>query len=153
VRRDAAAATILKGDITGFITVRIKDTDYSRIPASRLRMFRDSILMNTKDTLTPVNDSLVVIARYQGPEVYRPSMYIYSNRYGITISLPQALTRRYRVKFSEENGAPLFEIPHVKETHLTVDKSNFFHAGWFYFELYEDDRLKEKNRFYLSKDF
>lgn len=152
-RRDQAAAAVLRGDAKGFITVNLRDSFYSKIPFTRFRHFRDSILNYTKDTLTPVNDSLLVIARYTGPENFRPSFYIYSNRYGIAITLPNAPARKYRVKFFEENGTPLFEIPNVKEPHLILDKSNFFHAGWFLFELYEDERLKEKNRFYLSKDF
>jgi len=36
---------------------------------------------------------------------------------------------------------------------LTLDKSNFIHAGWFKFELYEDGQLKEKNKLLIPKDF
>ena len=41
----------------------------------------------------------------------------------------------------------------VKEPLFTLDKSNFVHAGWYVFELFENDKLKEKNKFYLPKDF
>jgi hypothetical protein len=57
------------------------------------------------------------------------------------------------VKFFEENGNPIFEIQHIREPQLILDKSNFLHAGWFFFELYEDEKLKEKSKFFLSKDF
>ena len=40
-----------------------------------------------------------------------------------------------------------------KETALTLDKTNFYHAGWFTFELYNDEKLVEKHKFYLAKDF
>ena len=30
---------------------------------------------------------------------------------------------------------------------------DFFHGGWFNFELYNDEKLLEKNKFYLSKMF
>jgi hypothetical protein len=149
----ARSAPLLKGNAAGLITVRVRDSFYANIPSARFRFFRDSLLQNTKDTLTPINDSLLVITRYSGPENFRPSLFIFSNRFGISINLPNATSRRYKVKFFEENGTSLFEIAHIKETQLIIDKSNFLHAGWFFFELYEDDRLKEKNRFYLSKDF
>lgn len=153
-RADQARSTpLLKGNTTGLITVKVKDSFYANIPAGRFRFFRDSIIQHTRDTLTPINDSLLVIMPYNGPENFRPSLFIFSNRFGITINLPNATIRRYKVKFFEENGSALFEINHIKDTQLIIDKSNFLHAGWFFFELYEDDRLKEKNRFYLSKDF
>ena len=41
----------------------------------------------------------------------------------------------------------------VKESYITLDKANFLHAGWFWFELYEEGKLKEKHRFYIPKDF
>ena len=39
------------------------------------------------------------------------------------------------------------------EVSLKIDKSNFYRAGWFKFELYEDGKLMGKNKFYLEKDF
>ena len=37
-------------------------------------------------------------------------------------------------------------------TDRVLDKTNFVHAGWFTYELYEDEKLKEKNKFQLQKD-
>lgn len=142
-----------KGDRYGYITIQKRDTILARMPVQRFRNYRDSILYNTRDTIDIRNDSLVIISPYEGIEYYRPSMYIYSVRDGINISLPNVSARRYSVKFFEENGTPLFTINHLKETPLLLDKSNFFHAGWFIFELYEEGKLKEKSKFYLSKDF
>ena len=152
-RVDIANAATTKGDRFGYINIQKRDSFYTRLTVQRYRSFRDSILYNTRDTISVKNDSLVAIYPYEGLENFRPSVFIYAVRDGINISLPNPSTRRYSVKFFEENGAPLFQINHVKETPLLLDKSNFFHAGWFIFELYEEDRLKEKNRFYLSKDF
>jgi hypothetical protein len=41
----------------------------------------------------------------------------------------------------------------VKEVQLVLDKADFIHAGWFSFDLFEDGKLKEKNRFYIPKEF
>ncbi|MEI2708453.1 MAG: hypothetical protein V9E96_05470 [Chitinophagaceae bacterium] len=54
--------------------------------------------------------------------------------------------------FFEENGEELFQIKQVKENDLVLDKSNFYKSGWYYFELYEDEKLIDKNKFFVSKD-
>ena len=56
-------------------------------------------------------------------------------------------------RFFDENHKSLFNIQHVTQTQLLLDKTDFMHSGWFYFELYENDRLKERNKFYIPKDF
>ena len=60
--------------------------------------------------------------------------------------------KKYSIKFFEED-VPLFELKEIKEREFKIDKSNFYHAGWFRFELYEDDKLIEKHKFQLEKDF
>jgi len=152
-RTEMATTGTTHGDAQGLITITKYETVLAKIRVERYRSFRDSILYSTRDTLSVINDSLVAIYPYNGPDNFRPSIFVYAVRDGINISLPSAETRRYSVKFFEENGQHIFTINHVKETPLLVDKSNFFHAGWFLFELYEENVLKEKNKFYLSKDF
>lgn len=139
---------------TRLITIKIKDAVYKQLPAFAFRNFKDSILRLTKDTLFAVNDSLVTINPYVFREVWKASNFIFVNKDGyINISLPKAEDRKYNVKFFEEDGSSLFEIRTVKESPLVLDKSIFIHSGWFHFELYEDNKLKEKNKFYLPKDF
>ena len=136
------------------ITIKIKDAVYRIVPSANFKSFRDSVLLRTKDTLIAVNDQLVLLNPYVSKEVWRASNYVYSNRDGyINISLPNVDDHKYSIKFFEENGASLFEISHVRESPIILDKANFIHAGWFLFELYENDKLKEKNKFYLPKDF
>jgi len=101
-----------------------------------------------RDTLAGVK---VVVPKK--PE-FVPSFYVYTNRDGyVFINLPDADRKKYRVKFFEEDGDFLFEIKTIREAALTLDKTNFMHAGWFRFELYNDDQLVEKNKFYLQKEF
>jgi hypothetical protein len=84
---------------------------------------------------------------------FRPSVHIYTNREGnVVIALPEVKTSQYSIRFFLENGMEILQLNKVKEPLLTLDKSNFLHAGWFRFELYENDVLKEKNKFYLPKD-
>jgi hypothetical protein len=136
------------------VTIKLRDAIFRQIPAFQFKSFRDSILRQTKDTLFAINDSLVMLRPFVGVESWRPSMFVFANRDGyINIVLPMVHQRKYHIRFFEDNGDLVFEIPHVRESPILLDKANFIHAGWFYFELYEDDKLKEKNKFYLPKDF
>lgn len=83
-----------------------------------------------------------------------PSFYVYTNKDGyVYINLPDAEKKKYRIRFYEGEDNFLFEIKNIRQTGLTLDKTNFLHAGWFNFELYNDDDLVEKHRFYLGKEF
>lgn len=136
------------------VTIQVRKTTFKQLSVNAFRNFRDSILHLTKDTLFYVNDSLVGLSPYAGQQNYKASPFIYINKEGyINISLPLNAEKKYSIKFYEENGSLLFDINNVKESPLIIDKSNFVHAGWFLFELYEDNKLKEKNKLYLPKDF
>jgi hypothetical protein len=102
-----------------------------------------------KDT-TSMNGKNNVVKK---PE-FVPSFYVYTNHEGyVFINLPDADKKKYHIKFFEEDDSFLFEIKSIRETALTLDKTNFIHAGWFKFELYNEEKLVEKNKFYLSKEF
>ena len=82
-----------------------------------------------------------------------PSKRIYAGKdNNVIIYLPDAETKKYVVKFFDELGAPLFELNKLHENYLIVEKVNFAHAGWFHFEIYENGKLIEKNKFYILKD-
>lgn len=86
---------------------------------------------------------------------YLPSLHVYTQRDGyVQINLPpDEKSKKYSIKFFEESGHLLFELKELKEKNFKIDKTNFYHAGWFRFELFEDGKLLEKNKFYLEKDF
>jgi hypothetical protein len=136
------------------VLVKIRDSLIRRLSINSFRNFRDSILRLTKDTMYAYNDSLVGLSPYVAKELFKASAFVYLNPDGyINVSLPAISEKKYNLKIFEENGSMLFEIHNIKESPLILDKSNFIHAGWFLFELYEDNKLKEKNKFYLPKDF
>ena len=89
------------------------------------------------------------------PNGFVPSLYVFTNRDGyVRINLPDnEKPKKYAIKFFEEDNSFLFELKDVKERNFKIDKANFYHAGWFRFELYEDGILVEKHKFYLEKDF
>lgn len=136
------------------ITIKMKDVVYQQLSVKAFLNFKDSILRQTKDTLYAINDSLVGLNPYIVREVFKTSSFVFINKDGfINVSLPIGNERKYTVRFFEEDGTSLFEIRNAKESPLLLDKSNFVHAGWFLFELYEDNKLKEKNKLFVPKDF
>jgi len=68
----------------------------------------------------------------------------------IIINLPDAETKKYMIRFLDEGSKPIFKINRLHDSYLVVDKTNFRHAGWFYFEIYENGRLMDKNKFYIA---
>jgi hypothetical protein len=112
------------------------------------------------DAKQPIFDTFALPLAEQGAKQYGkrpdyvPSFYVYTNPENyVYINLPDADRKKYRIKFFEEDDTFLFEIKSIKETGLTLDKAIFVHAGWFKFELYQEDKLIEKNKIYLSKEF
>jgi len=118
------------------------------------KKFKDSLIQFTKDTLWALNNYEVLWKRFVPKYVWKPSPYIFTtDNNEIKLELPSASKHHYRVKFFDNIGYLLFEMKHVKEQELILDKTNFMHAGWYFFDLYEDEQLKEKNKFYLESDF
>ncbi len=83
-----------------------------------------------------------------------PSLYVFTCRDGyVCIRLPDSeKPKKYSIKFFEED-TQLFELKDIKEKEFKLDKANFYHAGWFRFELYEDGKILEKHKFFLEKEF
>lgn len=136
-----------------FFIIKKKDV-YSSVSEKNFKKFRDSMVYQTRDTLVFEAVDTVFIRPFVPKEVFRASKYVFTEKYGnLMIALPDADHKKYNISFFEENKSPLFEIKEVKSTTLIVDKTNFVHAGWFYFELYENGVLKEKNKFLIPKDF
>jgi hypothetical protein len=87
-------------------------------------------------------------------ESFTPSRYVFTDRYGnVKVSLPDAASKKYQIKFLDENGTLIFELKEVRDTLLTLDKTNFIHAGWFRFDLYDGEELKENHKFFIPRDF
>jgi hypothetical protein len=83
-------------------------------------------------------------------EVYKPSYFVYTNADGdVNVNLPNAAKNNYSLSFFDSTGVKLFSIDDIRKNFLVIDKSNFLHAGWFNYELYDGAKLKEKWRLYI----
>ena len=82
-----------------------------------------------------------------------PSRRIYTGKdNNIVVYLPNAETKKYTIKFFDENENLVFELNKITEPYLTIERVNFLHAGWFNFEVYENGKLIEKNKFQIAKE-
>ena len=87
-------------------------------------------------------------------ELFIPSKRIFTFKDGnVRILLPDETDNKYNIRFFSLENELLFELKEVKERDFKIDKTNFYHAGWFKFELYENGELLEKNKFYIPKEF
>ncbi len=83
-----------------------------------------------------------------------PSKYIFTNNNGyIKVNLPDAEIKKYSIKVFTLEDELLFELKNLPRQEFQLDKANFYQSGWFKFELYENGELKEKNKFFLPKEF
>lgn len=134
----------------------------------RLFIVQDKGVFSFTTPKKPILDTIIAVVKEEkqetAPEVVKteppkptgfvPSVNVFTNKEGyVYLNLPDAAEKKYRVKFFEEDGSFLFEVKDIKEKGLTLDNANFFHGGWFQFELYNDEKLLEKHKFYLAKLF
>lgn len=135
------------------IYLKTKDGVLSFMPVD-FKAYRDSILTKTNDTLMQIASDTVLLQPYSPPFIQRTSEYIFTDRDGyIVVKLPDAGAKKYDVVFLEEDDTVVLELTGIKESQLTIDKTNFYHGGWYKFELRENGHVKERNRIFLPTDF
>ena len=134
-----------------YVFIYQKDSLIARIDPTNFLKYKDSIRLKTKDTLSIINKSYASIHRYIPAYIWKPSIFVFNTKKGEpTIQITTAKKYRYRLVFKDEKGLFLFQLSPIKEEQLFLDKSNFLHAGWFEFELYENEKLLEKNKIFIQ---
>lgn len=84
---------------------------------------------------------------------FRPSPFVFTNPDGnVNLRLPQPGRNHYAIQFFDSSGTRLFSLNHITEAFLVIDKSNFFHSGWFNYTLFKGKAVEEKWRFFIPDD-
>lgn len=136
------------------IFIKVGDILYSTVTNEGYLKLRDSIMRQTKDTLFPIANDTILIKKYSLPYTFSPSKYVYIDRQGfLNIKLSDAATKHYEIIITDENHKPVMELKQLKDPLLIMDKTNFYHAGWYNFDLLEDGKQKERGKFLLLKEF
>lgn len=120
----------------------------------KFNTFKDSIIENTKDTLVGLENGIVIWNPYTPPPAWKPSSFVFANNKGnVALEFPNYKTSKYKVVFYDAEHKELFKLKQILHPKLTFEKANFIKAGWYYFELFENEKLIEKNKFLLESDF
>jgi hypothetical protein len=136
------------------IYYRQVDSLYKILDEPSLNKFKDSIINKTKDTLYAYENDIFVWKKFIPDPIWQPSEYIYTATKGyVVIQTPLYKKHKYKLIIYDDENKEVLRIKHVKSDYLMLEKSNFIKAGWYYFELFEDEKLKEKNKFQLVADF
>jgi hypothetical protein len=123
-------------------------TEAKKPISDSMKTVTNPVIEKIKDTINTTRQPVI-----KKPD-FVPSFYVYTRKDGyVFLNLPDAQRKNYHIKFYEEDDSFLFELKNLKEAALTLDKANFIHSGWFKFELYADDKLLEKNKFYLPREY
>lgn len=84
-----------------------------------------------------------------------PSRRVYTEAIkdnNIVINLPYIKKYHYSIKFFTEEYIPLFELKHITDDYMLLEKVNFRQSGWYLFEIYRNDRLLEENKLFIPND-
>jgi hypothetical protein len=85
--------------------------------------------------------------------LFTASKFIYTGKdNNIIIDLAMTPVNHFSAKFYDDKDNLIFEVKKLTEPYLIIEKVNFKHAGWFYFKLFDNGILKEKNQFYIPKE-
>jgi hypothetical protein len=82
--------------------------------------------------------------------IFQPSGLIFTNAEGnLIIVLPDPEKKNFSLFVYQEDGEIVFRMKNIKESKLLIDKSNFISSGWFKYELFEGQKSREKNKFFI----
>ena len=129
--------------------------DTSSLAAARLQKQQNTRAFQMPKFVDSVNANPVLTSDSRPKsDRWHPSPYVFTNNNGyIKVNLPDDELKKYSIKVYNLDNELLFELKNLPRKQFQLDKSNFLQSGWFNFELYEDGKLKEKNKFFLPKEF
>ena len=82
-----------------------------------------------------------------------PSNTVFINNQNVVqLNLLDSKNKNYKIKFYDEKNNFLMELNNLKEEIYYMDKFNFNHIGWIFFEIFLDDKLIEKNKILIFSD-
>lgn len=116
--------------------------------------FHDSVAIKKKINIDRDSERPNFIVGKEINNSFIASKYVYTYQDGyVRINLPADEKKKYTLKFFDDKDKLVFELKETKLRKFKIDKSNFYHSGWFMFELYEDGKLLEKHKFLIPKEF
>ncbi|MEO7445664.1 MAG: hypothetical protein ABIT96_11495 [Ferruginibacter sp.] len=139
------------------VFISFEGGSYILSPAEKPVKFVPGLLSADDSTraVDPLLDSLLQAPPPSAPGggTNYPSHRVFTGRdNNVIINLNDYDSKKYSIKFFDENNHLVFELQKLREDFLIVDKVNFMRSGWYNFELYQNGTLLDKNRFYITRD-
>jgi len=108
-------------------------------------------LQITKPIIDPsIMDKIIKKDSVINENIFQPSGLIFTNSEGnLIIVLPDPEKKNFSLFVYQEDGEIVFRMKNIKESKLLIDKSNFISSGWFKYELFEGQKSREKNKFFI----
>lgn len=114
-------------------------------PAKR-EPWRADPLDRDKEIKSEIKEKEKEVIRYPSKRIY-----VYAD-HQIVLNLPDAMIKDYSVKFFTLEGKMIFELKHLREEYLILEKMYFGKSGWYNFEIYDRGMLIEKNKLQVLPD-
>lgn len=133
------------------------DTASKKVTDNFIKLPIETPIAEPEKVVVPAKEQELIPARkfpkLVKPVGFVPGKFIYANKENnLIISLPDYDKVKFSLRFFDDKDKPVFEIKKINEPYLIVEKVNFLHTGWFYYQLYDDSVLLEKYKFYIGKD-
>jgi hypothetical protein len=127
----------------------------SKAPTSKISYYRIQYTMKGgKYSFSKTQNTFEKTSTKENKEIttgWTASPNVFTNKSGyIQIQLNNPSAYIYRLLFQDEMGNEIFQMKKIASDNLILDKTNFPRAGWYYFELYKDEILLEKNKVFLK---
>jgi len=149
----ASKNTVVPEKKEAFITIFLKNTKnpFKELTISMAKKWADSIFTKTKDTLKIISNEEWLLIPFVPKPVWKPSAKLFSGKNNqVVLKIPDFKQHHYSVVIYQANGNVLFKINQVEYPELKLDKAIFLKSGWYDFEIYQNNELLERNKFYLE---
>ena len=104
---------------------------------------------NNQATKNSTEDSEKIIE----PIITYPSKRIFTDKdNNVVTKLFNVKANNYVIRFFTQDHKLLFEVKNPPDEYFVIEKVNFTRAGWFLFEIYENEILLEENKFFISSE-
>lgn len=113
----------------------------------------ESALSTMEDTIQTRFNISIITEKIDLVNNLSPNPFLFVNKKNnLMLVLPETNKRKFHLHVWKEDGKTIFHMKNIKESQLLIDKSNFIYSGWFKYEISEEDRVKEKGKFFINGD-
>ena len=127
-----------------FVSIDIIDTVHKILTKGLLLTEINQEVVKSNITIPIITQEIKV--------TYPSNMIFINNQNVVQLNLPDSKYKNYKIKFYDEKNNFLLELNNLKEETFYMDKFNFNHIGWTFFEIYLDENLIEKNKILIISD-